>query len=128
MLRLARLAWPPSRCRIVIAVIFAAREAAGRGVGGSLLFFAVHLLVLSKDHTTMNPSAAIVGAGAIGAWIGDALDRAGWAVSMLARGPTLAALRSGGLIVERDGEGRHSRPRAGSPPDLGIHDYVFLTV
>jgi 2-dehydropantoate 2-reductase len=76
----------------------------------------------------MSPSAAIVGAGAIGAWIGDALDRAGWAVSMLARGPTLAALRSGGLIVERDGESRHSRPRAGSPPELGIHDYVFLTV
>src|SRR5258708_38015747 len=47
---------------------------------------------------------------------------------MLARGPTLAALRSGGLIVERDGERRHSRPRAGSPAELGIHDYVFLTV
>src|SRR5258708_15302028 len=47
---------------------------------------------------------------------------------MLARGPTLAALRSGGLIVERGGEARQSRPRAGSPPDLGIHDYVFLTV
>jgi 2-dehydropantoate 2-reductase len=76
----------------------------------------------------MTPSAAIVGAGAIGAWIGDALDRAGWTVSMLARGPTLAALRSGGLIVERGGEARHSKPRAGSPPELGIHDYVFLTV
>lgn len=76
----------------------------------------------------MSPSAAIVGAGAIGAWIGDALDRAGWAVSMLARGPTLAALRSDGLIVERGGETRNSKPRAGSPPELGIHDYVFLTV
>ena len=62
----------------------------------------------------MSPSAAIVGAGAIGAWIGDALDRAGWGVSMLARGPTLAALHSGGLTVERGGETRHSRPRAGS--------------
>jgi 2-dehydropantoate 2-reductase len=69
-----------------------------------------------------------VGAGAIGAWIGDALDRAGWGVSMLARGPTLAALRSGGLTVERGGETRHSMPRAGSPAELGIHDYVFLTV
>jgi 2-dehydropantoate 2-reductase len=96
-----------------------------------LLFFA--LLALSKggrisQAKALNPSAAIVGAGAIGAWIGDALDRAGWAVSMLARGPTLAALRSGGLVVERGGEARHSRPRAGSPPELGIHDYVFLTV
>ncbi len=76
----------------------------------------------------MSPSAVIVGAGAIGAWIGDALGRAGWEVSMLARGPTLEALRSGGLIVERGGETRHSRPRAGLPPELGIHDYVFLTV
>jgi 2-dehydropantoate 2-reductase len=76
----------------------------------------------------MSPSAVIVGAGAIGAWIGDALDRAGWAVSMLARGPTLAALRSGGLVVEQGGETRHSKPRTGSPPELGIHDYVFLTV
>jgi 2-dehydropantoate 2-reductase len=76
----------------------------------------------------MSPSAAIVGAGAIGAWIGDALDRAGWAVSMLARGPTLAALRSGGLKVERAGEMRQSWPRAGSASELDAHDYVFLTV
>jgi 2-dehydropantoate 2-reductase len=76
----------------------------------------------------MSPSVAIVGAGAIGAWIGDALDRAGWAMSMLARGPTLAALRSGGLRVERGGEIRQSRPRAGSASELGVHDYVFLTV
>lgn len=76
----------------------------------------------------MTPSVAIVGAGAIGAWIADALDRAGWTVSMLARGPTLAALRASGLRVERGGETRHSRPRAGSAAELGAHDYVFLTV
>ena len=76
----------------------------------------------------MRSSVAIVGAGAIGCWLADALDRAGWAVSMLARGPTLAALRSDGLIVERGGETRHSRPRAGSALELGIHDYLFLTV
>jgi 2-dehydropantoate 2-reductase len=76
----------------------------------------------------MNPSVAVVGAGAIGAWIADALDRAGWAVSMLARGSTLATLRAGGLRVERGGETRHSRPRAGSAAELGVHDYVFLTV
>ncbi len=76
----------------------------------------------------MNPSVAIVGAGAIGAWVGDALDRAGWAVSMLARGATLAALRADGLRVESSGESRHSRPRAGSSSELGVHDYVFLTV
>jgi ketopantoate reductase len=61
----------------------------------------------------VTPSVAVVGAGAIGAWIADALDRAGWAVSMLARGSTLAALRADGLRVERGGETRHSRPRPG---------------
>ena len=47
---------------------------------------------------------------------------------MLARGPTLAALRSGGLTVDRGGETRCSRPQVGSAAELGIHDYVFLTV
>ncbi len=76
----------------------------------------------------MSPSIAVVGAGAIGAWVADALDRAGWTVSLLARGPTLAALATQGLRVERGGETRHSRPRAGSAADLGNHDYVFLSV
>jgi 2-dehydropantoate 2-reductase len=82
----------------------------------------------SPRAEAVSPSVAVVGAGAIGAWIADALDRAGWPVSMLARGPTLAALRSGGLYVERGGEMRRSRPRAGSAAELGAHDYVFLTV
>lgn len=73
-------------------------------------------------------SAAIVGAGAIGAWLADALDRAGWRVSMLARGATLAALRSGGLQVERDGLVRRCTPAAGSAIELGPQDYVFLAV
>jgi len=76
----------------------------------------------------MTASVAIVGAGAIGAWIGDALDRAGWAVSMVARGATLAALREAGLRVQRGGEIRCSHPRAGSAGELGVHDYVILTV
>jgi 2-dehydropantoate 2-reductase len=73
-------------------------------------------------------SVAVVGAGAIGAWVADALDRAGWVVSVLARGPTLAALRGHGLVVERGRETRRSRPRAGSALELGPQDYVFLTV
>jgi 2-dehydropantoate 2-reductase len=76
----------------------------------------------------MSPSAAIVGAGAIGAWIADALDCAGWTVSIVARDPTLATLRAAGLRVERSGVARHSRPRTGSAAELGVHDYVFLTV
>ena len=39
----------------------------------------------------------IVGAGAIGGWLGAGLARAGCHVSMLARGQTLAALQQGGL-------------------------------
>lgn len=76
----------------------------------------------------MSASVAVVGAGAIGAWLADALDRAGWQVSMLARGATLEALRTRGLHVERGGEARTSRPRAGPAHELGLHDYVFLTV
>ncbi len=76
----------------------------------------------------MTRSVAIVGAGAIGAWIADALDRAGWQVSMLARGETLKTLRATGLCVERAGDSRRSRPRAGSATELGAHDYVCLAV
>jgi 2-dehydropantoate 2-reductase len=76
----------------------------------------------------MSPSAAIVGAGAIGGWIADALDRAGWKVSLVARGATLDTLRAKGLRVARGGEVRLSRPGAGSASELGVHDYVFLAV
>jgi len=73
-------------------------------------------------------TAAIVGAGAIGAWLADGLDRAGWRVSVVARGETMAALRTGGLRVERADGARQSRPTAGSAAELGIQDYVILTV
>jgi len=76
----------------------------------------------------MRSSIAIVGAGAIGAWIGDAFDRAGWNVSMLARGATLETLRASGLHVTHGGATRVSRPQAGSAAELGVHDYVFLSV
>ncbi|MEP6884052.1 MAG: 2-dehydropantoate 2-reductase [Gammaproteobacteria bacterium] len=76
----------------------------------------------------MSPSIAVVGAGAIGAWVADALDRSGWTVSLLARGATLSALATEGLRVERGGETRRSRPRAGSAAELGVHDYIFLSV
>jgi 2-dehydropantoate 2-reductase len=76
----------------------------------------------------VSPSVAVVGAGAIGAWIADALHGAGWPVAMLAREPTLTALRASGLRVQSSGGTRHSRPRAGSAAELGVQDYVFLTV
>jgi 2-dehydropantoate 2-reductase len=58
----------------------------------------------------------------------DALERAGWRVSMVARGATLEALRTAGLSVTQAGDTRGSRPKAGSPDELGVHDYVLLTV
>jgi 2-dehydropantoate 2-reductase len=76
----------------------------------------------------MMPSIAIVGAGAIGSWLGDAFDRAGWRVSMVARGKTLECLRASGLQVVRGSESRTSRPRAGSAHELGVQDFVALTV
>jgi 2-dehydropantoate 2-reductase len=76
----------------------------------------------------MNPSVAIVGAGAIGAWLADAFDGAGWRVSVVARGATLVAIRRDGLRVTQRNETRISRPAAGSPAELGVHDFVILTV
>jgi 2-dehydropantoate 2-reductase len=76
----------------------------------------------------MPSSVAIVGAGAIGAWLADAFDRAGWRVSIVARGATLDAVRTAGLRIEQDGEIRTSRPLLGSPSDLGVHDFVILSV
>jgi 2-dehydropantoate 2-reductase len=74
------------------------------------------------------PSAAVVGAGAIGGWLADALHHAGWRVSMLARGSTLERLRVAGLQVESGGISRCSRPHSGSAMDLGQHDFVVLAV
>jgi 2-dehydropantoate 2-reductase len=76
----------------------------------------------------MTPSVAIVGAGAIGSWLGDAFDRAGWRVSMVARGATLQSLRTFGLHVGQGSDFRVSRPRAGSADELGVQDFIVLTV
>jgi 2-dehydropantoate 2-reductase len=76
----------------------------------------------------MTSSVAIVGAGAIGSWLCDAFDRAGWRVSMVARAATLEALRKSGLRVARNSEIRSSHPRAGSADEIGLHDFVALTV
>ncbi len=69
-----------------------------------------------------------MGAGAIGGWIADALQHAGWPVSLLARGTTLERLRADGLLIEVDGVARCSRPRTGSAMDLGPHDVVVLAL
>jgi 2-dehydropantoate 2-reductase len=73
-------------------------------------------------------SAVIVGAGAIGSWLADALIRAGWSVSLVARGDTLAALKRAGLTLIHEGAESTSHPRCGAPAELGVHDYVLLAI
>ncbi len=73
-------------------------------------------------------TAAVVGAGAIGGWLADALAAAGWRVSMVARGETLAALRRNGLRVDSSAGSRHSTPVCGAAAELGTQQVVWLAV
>ncbi len=71
----------------------------------------------------------VYGAGAIGGHIASRLHRGGAEVSIVARGPHLAAIKANGLTVHAvDGE-HNSRLRATSDPaELGPQDAVFVTV
>ncbi len=71
----------------------------------------------------------IYGAGAIGAWIGTRLARAGCTVSVVARGATLAALQQHGLRC-REGSQEHQAAVQASadPAALGVQDLVVLAV
>lgn len=50
---------------------------------------------------------AIVGAGAIGGWLGVYLARAGANLGVLVRGDTLKTLQKTGLQLHEDGSSRH---------------------
>ena len=73
----------------------------------------------------------VVGAGAIGGFLGTRLALTGEAdVAALARGTTLVALRDHGWRLESDGQ-QFSAPAARAaddPRELGIQDLVILTV
>jgi len=72
---------------------------------------------------------AIVGAGAIGVWMGERLAAAGWTVSALARGETLKALQAHGLRVIEKGETRTAPVTASDDPAaLGPQDYVIISL
>jgi 2-dehydropantoate 2-reductase len=74
---------------------------------------------------------AIVGAGAIGGYLGVRLSRSGEAVTFIARGKNLAAIREGGMkLVSEAGIEEHARDVAAfeRPEDAGPHDAVLLTV
>ena len=72
---------------------------------------------------------AIVGAGAIGGWIGVHLARAGVQLGVLARGDTLAALQSNGLQLHQGGT-LHTVPVRASndAAQLGVQDLVVISV
>ena len=71
----------------------------------------------------------IFGAGAIGGYLAAALDNAGAAVSLVARGPHLEAILKNGLTFEKDGvTSAHHLSASSDPADLGPQDVVFLAV
>src|ERR1700685_841721 len=70
---------------------------------------------------------AVVGAGAIGAYVGAALDRGGTEVHLLARGAHLAAMRERGVTVLSPRGDFHAHPHAtDDPASIGAVDIVFL--
>jgi 2-dehydropantoate 2-reductase len=72
---------------------------------------------------------AIVGAGAIGGWMGVHLAQAGAQLSVLARGETLAALQKNGLQLHQ-GDALHTVPVKASQDAaaLGVQDLVVISV
>jgi 2-dehydropantoate 2-reductase len=70
-------------------------------------------------------AVCIVGAGAIGGWLGAGLAQAGCRVSMLARGATLVALREHGL---RLGDAHHAVTASDDATALGVQDLVVVAV
>ena len=69
------------------------------------------------------------GAGAIGGLVGARLAQTGIDVSLIARGPHLAAMREHGLRctgIEPDDEFTVRLPATDTPADLGVQDVVFV--
>jgi 2-dehydropantoate 2-reductase len=72
----------------------------------------------------------IFGAGAIGGYMGVKLAQAGADVSLVARGPHLAAMKANGLSLIEEGDERTnvSVTASDNPADLGPQDYVIVTL
>lgn len=70
---------------------------------------------------------AVLGAGAIGAYVGAALHRAGVEVHLIARGPHLQKIRESGVRVVSPRGDFEARPHATDDPvDVGPVDHIFL--
>jgi 2-dehydropantoate 2-reductase len=71
----------------------------------------------------------IFGAGAIGGYMGAKLAQAGAEVSLVARGPHLAAMREKGLtLIEEEGTTTVPVTASDNAADLGPQDYVIVTL
>lgn len=71
----------------------------------------------------------IFGAGAIGGFIGARLALAGTSVSLVARGPHLAAIRERGLTLRSGGaESTVSVAASDNAAELGVHDFVIVAL
>lgn len=72
---------------------------------------------------------AVLGAGAIGAYVGAALARGGADVSLIARGAHLEAIRERGVsVLSARGDFTARVPATDHPGEVGPVDYVFLGV
>ncbi|MGH3354899.1 MAG: 2-dehydropantoate 2-reductase [Nocardioidaceae bacterium] len=70
---------------------------------------------------------AVLGAGAIGAYVGAALHRGGSDVHLVARGPHLEAIRKDGVrVTSPRGDYSARTPATDDPAEIGPVDYVFL--
>ena len=71
----------------------------------------------------------VFGAGAIGGFMGAKLALAGHDVTLIARGPHLAAMRERGLELRSEGKTSVVRPRCTDDArEAGPQDYVILSV
>jgi 2-dehydropantoate 2-reductase len=71
----------------------------------------------------------IYGAGAIGGLLGARLALAGEEVTLIARGPHLAAFKANGLTLRTEGKELAARPQAtGDPHEAGPQDAVIVTL
>jgi 2-dehydropantoate 2-reductase len=82
----------------------------------------------TKNDVKFN-KIAIVGAGAIGGWMGVHLARAGAELSVLARGDTLSTLQQIGLQLHQGGELHTVSVKASNDAmALGVQDLVVISV
>ena len=69
------------------------------------------------------------GAGAVGGYLGAMLAAAGCDVSLVARGPHLAAIQQNGLTLWRNGKSQtYAITATDSAAELGPQDFVLVTL